>query len=73
MISWCRAIIADTGSKFVGSLFMDINNALELIQRKLYGWMRELIRMLPNLLLAALVILASPSLLLLVYFNSTKH
>jgi hypothetical protein len=32
---------------------MDINNALELIQRKLYGWMRELIRMLPNLLLAA--------------------
>ncbi|HEV7333417.1 MAG TPA: mechanosensitive ion channel family protein [Flavisolibacter sp.] len=35
---------------------MDVNKALELIQRKLYDWMREFIRMLPNLLLAALVI-----------------
>jgi small conductance mechanosensitive channel len=35
---------------------MDINKALELIQRKLYDWMRDFIRMLPNLLLAALVI-----------------
>jgi small-conductance mechanosensitive channel len=35
---------------------MDVNKALELIQRKLYSWMREFVRMLPNLLLAALVV-----------------
>lgn len=35
---------------------MDVNKALELIQRKLYDWMREFIRMLPNLMLATLVI-----------------
>ena len=35
---------------------MDVNKALELIQRKLYDWMREFVRMLPNLLLAALVV-----------------
>ncbi|MBB1286056.1 mechanosensitive ion channel [Flavisolibacter sp. BT320] len=35
---------------------MDVNKALELIQRKLYDWMRDFIRMLPNLLLATLVI-----------------
>jgi small conductance mechanosensitive channel len=35
---------------------MDVNKALELIQRKLYDWMRDFIRMLPNLLLATLVL-----------------
>ncbi len=44
------------GKQFVGFPAMDINNALELIQRKLYAWMREFIRMLPNLLLAVLVL-----------------
>lgn len=35
---------------------MDINKALELIENKLLVWMREFIRMLPNLLIAAVVI-----------------
>lgn len=34
---------------------MDVKKALELIQQKLYDWMRDFIRLLPNLLLAALV------------------
>ena len=34
---------------------MDINNALELIKEKLSAWMRELIRLLPNIILAAIV------------------
>lgn len=38
------------------SFSMDVNKAFELIQRKLYDWMRDFIRMLPNLLLATLVI-----------------
>ncbi|HET7898592.1 MAG TPA: mechanosensitive ion channel family protein, partial [Flavisolibacter sp.] len=37
---------------------MDINNALELIQRKLTVWLQQLIKMLPNLMLAVLVIIA---------------
>jgi len=36
---------------------MDVNNALELIQRKLINWLYALIKMLPNLLLAVLIIL----------------
>jgi small conductance mechanosensitive channel len=36
---------------------MDINKALELVQKKLSVWMQEFIRMLPNLLLAVLVII----------------
>lgn len=36
---------------------MDFSKALELIEKKLYAWLRELIRMLPNLLLAALIII----------------
>jgi len=36
---------------------MDINKALELIQNKLSAWLREFVRMLPNLLLAALIIM----------------
>ena len=36
---------------------MDLSKALELIEKKLFTWTRELVRMLPNLLLAALVIL----------------
>ena len=35
---------------------MDINNALELIQRKLNGWLQEFVRMLPNLLLSVFII-----------------
>lgn len=35
---------------------MDVNKALELIQQKLNLWIREFVRMLPNLLLAALVL-----------------
>jgi len=37
---------------------MDLNKALDLIQNKLYSWLRELIRMLPNLILAALILVA---------------
>jgi small-conductance mechanosensitive channel len=37
---------------------MDINKALDLIQKKLYAWMQELVRMLPNLLLAAFILVA---------------
>jgi small-conductance mechanosensitive channel len=37
---------------------MDLNKALDLIQNKLYGWLRELVRMLPNLILAALILVA---------------
>lgn len=36
---------------------MDVSNALRLIEAKIYAWLRELIRMLPNILLAALIIL----------------
>jgi small-conductance mechanosensitive channel len=36
---------------------MDLEKALELINRKLYTWGREFVRMLPNLLLAVLIIL----------------
>lgn len=36
---------------------MDINKAFQLVQKKLYTWMQEFIRMLPNLLLAVLVII----------------
>lgn len=36
---------------------MDFYKALELIQRKLYAWLREFVRMLPNLLLAVLVVI----------------
>ena len=35
---------------------MDINKALQLIESKLVAWMREFVRMLPNLLLAVLVL-----------------
>lgn len=35
---------------------MDLQRALELIQQKLYAWMKELVRMLPNLALAAVVL-----------------
>jgi small conductance mechanosensitive channel len=35
---------------------MDINKALELIESKLLLWMREFVRMLPNLLIAVIVI-----------------
>ena len=35
---------------------MDINKALALIQRTLYEWVRDFVRMLPNLLLATLVV-----------------
>ncbi len=35
---------------------MDINKALELIQQKLIRWLQELVRMMPNLILAVLVI-----------------
>src|SRR3954471_23085346 len=36
---------------------MDFNKALELIQSKLLLWFRELIRLLPNMALAAIVLL----------------
>lgn len=36
---------------------MDFEKALELINRKLYTWSREFVRMLPNLLLAVLILL----------------
>jgi small conductance mechanosensitive channel len=35
---------------------MDLSKALDLIQKKLYNWGVELVRMLPNLILAALVL-----------------
>ncbi len=35
---------------------MDINEALELIKGKLSGWLQDLIKMLPNILLATLVL-----------------
>jgi small conductance mechanosensitive channel len=35
---------------------MDINTALELIQSKMAAWMKELVKMMPNLLLAVVVI-----------------
>ncbi|MBD0378344.1 MAG: mechanosensitive ion channel, partial [Flavisolibacter sp.] len=35
---------------------MDINKAFELIRNKLYRWMLDLIRMMPNLILAVLVL-----------------
>lgn len=35
---------------------MDLEKAIQLIQNKLMAWFRELVRMLPNLLLAVLVI-----------------
>ncbi len=34
---------------------MDFNNALELIQKKLSTWLHELVRLLPNILLATVV------------------
>jgi len=37
---------------------MNINNAFELIMEKLHTWMTELIRLLPNILLAAIVLTA---------------
>lgn len=36
---------------------MDLNKAFELVEKKLYAWLRELIRLMPNLLLAALIII----------------
>lgn len=36
---------------------MDINKALELIQHKLVAWLHALIKMLPNLLLAVLILI----------------
>jgi len=35
---------------------MDLNKALDLIQNKLYNWLKELVRMLPNIALAALIL-----------------
>ena len=35
---------------------MDINNAYHLIAQKLEGWLHDLIRLLPNILLAAIVL-----------------
>lgn len=35
---------------------MDLNKALQLIESKLLFWARELIRLLPNIALAALVL-----------------
>ncbi|WP_247235763.1 mechanosensitive ion channel family protein [Telluribacter sp. SYSU D00476] len=35
---------------------MDINKAIDLLSDKLYNWVRELIRLLPNIALAALVL-----------------
>ncbi len=35
---------------------MDFNNAYQLVTEKLSGWMQELIRLLPNILLATLVL-----------------